>query len=72
MCLSGKIDRHILDNPSANDTVVGENQNRNCRGNVTQEREFLVDGFVGENRTLSGSSADCNFGCHQGKAEGNS
>ena len=30
VCLSGKIDRHILDNPSPNHTVIGENQNRNC------------------------------------------
>ena len=30
VCLSGKIDRHILDNPSPDHTVIGENQNRNC------------------------------------------
>ena len=60
----------VFQYPSADDAVIGENDNRNCAGEPSQRLEPFVDFRVRLHNALSGSSANGDFCNHQRESKG--
>ena len=69
-CSAGKEYEKVFDDPSADDRIIGKDNNRNKCGQDPQEAETRVQGFKGADSAKTCFASDGNFCDHQRKAEG--